>query len=1149
MPDCPICQKTLNETEKCNNPECSNNSGLFSQQTMFSQKSEDPIVVGFGTIALNDNPENNKPVQRDKVSLASSVFGLQTNLGYQHELPETASGNHSAFSDFDGYKIIKLIGQGGMGLVLEAIQVSLDRKVAIKVLPQHLSRNPDFVKRFNLEATALAKLSHPNIVSIIDRGNKDNCYYFVMEFIEGVKLLKIQDLRQALDNDKLDPGLIRNIGIQTARALEHAHFLGIFHRDIKPANILLDSSWNVKVTDFGIAALRSVQGGETQIGQAMGTIGYMAPEQIKDASSVDGRADIYSLGVVLYECLTGILPAGLYIPPSKANPTIEKGWDDLLDAMLHPTREKRPAKMSDVVQKLNNIGESGIVITGGIGEITRDTISGNAGKTIPLNCFYCCTPIIGPLEFCMGCGKPTISKCPECAFEMPGGTSHCGKCGLGLKNLHQWAEVVKNIARQEKEIIKDQENPPSFDLYHELLLTCKHALSLMPIESSKITLEKNRNNALFVMTKFAYESWKAFKYQDCIRCLDFVKNIDPNHIPIKHLEKQVAEELSKITREINAKIKKGNLTEAIHIIEDSRKVWGNVPDLVKIHQGLEKLILKTKNLVDLELPRLKKEKKIQTILKELKSLESLGITFPWMKRAISQAEGLLMEADASFKQADLYFKTGREQNALLEIDKVLAKVADHPDSLYLREKLSSRADEFSQYSINLQENLDKGKFFAAGELLLAMESKSGKTDRFNKARVVLGVNRTINFYSPLIVWLAGIFIILGIGVVVQGTPLDSIPLKNNLNLLGMVLTLLFASTFIQFAIHPWLRPSGKTVVEFSFTRSFIPVAGILIFLEYLQDLFALDSLWGYLLRVLGVALLVTAFSVYLLHLAPKAGIEPNAISTHHWAIWVITAGFCLGASFCIPINGTGLVFSVLFFFLVRGLCGLICVPMDRSTNILLIVGSGFAFLANQSLNNFIATPHFQYARFLLWFVMGALVFCFSLRGKNQIQVFYFSLLVCFFSAGLAAFGASNQGPGLFLVTYTLVFGILLDKGTLPREFGSIHFSKLKEWIFPIQEVPRRNNNIRFKAPKFVILIPLTLGLITVLAGAYLGRQSSGFFLQLGFALAVALSLAINLFAVWWLAVPRESSFTTMWNRFLYGNLTVFICLHAVRWLS
>lgn len=1151
MPKCPLCQNIQDETGKCDNPNCSSDFGVYSQQTFISPKAEDPISVdfdsvGFDFIPSGVNPEITKSVWEERNDLASNVFDLQTNLGTP---PETALLNQPTFSELDGYKIIKVIGQGGMGMVLEAIQISLDRKVAIKILPQHLSRNQDFVKRFHLEATALAKLSHPNIVSIIDRGNKDNCYYFVMEFVEGILPLKIQDLRQALDKDKLDPGLIREIGIQTGRALDHAHSLGIFHRDIKPANILLDSSWNVKVTDFGIAALRSAQGGETRIGQVMGTLGYMAPEQFKDASSVDGRADIFSLGVVLYECLTGVLPAGLYISPSKVNQTIEKGWDDLLDSMLHPSREKRPAKMAEVVQRLRIIGESGMAIPGGIGGNLGETISGKGGTTLPLNCHYCATPIVGPIEFCTGCGKATISKCPECAFEMPGGTPHCGKCGLGLKNLHQWNEVVKNIARLEKEITKDQGTLPPFELYHELVVTCQHALSLMPIESSKLALEKNRNKTLLIMTKFAYECWKTRKFQDCFRCLDFIKKTDPNHIPIKHLEKQVSGELSKITRGIDAEIKKGNLASAIQIVEDGLKIWGIIPDLEKVHQDLRKIIIKTKNLVDLELPKLKKEKKILAILQELKSLQSLGIAFPWMNKAIDQAEGLLAEADASFKQAELSWKTGKEQKAVLEIDKVLEKVADHPASLGLREKLSTKADELSLYSIHLQDALDKGKFFTAGELLLARESQSGKTDRFNKARVVLGVNRTINFLSPLLAWLVGIFIILGIALVVQGTPLDSIPLKNNTNFLGISLTLLFAGAFVQFAFHPWLRPEGKVVLEFSFVQSFLPVAGILIFLEYLQDLWLADSLAGYLSRILGVALVVTAFSVHLFQLAPRIGFIPNGASMRHWMRWVLVAGFCLGAAFCLPASATGLVLSVLFFFLIRGLCGVMCVPMERATKILITLGSGFAFLAYQAFTNSKSTPFWQYGGFLLWFVMGSLVFWSSLRGKAQIRVFYFSLLVCFLSAALAAIGASYHGLGLFLVAFTLVFGVLLEKGNLPREFGEFNFSKMNDWIFPIQEAAREDGKILFKAPKFAILVPLTLVLIPVLAAGRLGNSSTGNMIQFGFYLAILMSLAMNLSAAWWLAKPRKSSFSTIWNRFLYGNLTVFVWLFAVRWFA
>src|ERR1700722_13137936 len=235
----------------------------------------------------------------------------------------TPPGVGELAAKFPQLEILELIGQGGMGAVYKARQKQLDRIVALKILPPNISSDATFAERFTREARALAKLNHPNIVTLYEFGETSGQFYFLMEFVDGV------NLRQLLNNSRLSAREALAIVPQICDALQFAHDHGIVHRDIKPENILLDRRGRVKVADFGLAKLVA-QGNEstagiattgspslTEAGKIMGTPQYMAPEQVAHPLEVDHRADIYSLGVVFYQMLTGELPTGKIEPPSK----------------------------------------------------------------------------------------------------------------------------------------------------------------------------------------------------------------------------------------------------------------------------------------------------------------------------------------------------------------------------------------------------------------------------------------------------------------------------------------------------------------------------------------------------------------------------------------------------------------------------------------------------------------------------------------------------------------------------------------------------------------------------------------------------------------------------------------------------------------
>jgi tRNA A-37 threonylcarbamoyl transferase component Bud32 len=235
---------------------------------------------------------------------------------------------------FPQLEILECLGRGGMGVVYKARQPRLNRIVALKILAQEKDRDGQFVERFTREAQALARLNHPNIVTVHDFGEAGGHCYLVMEYVDGL------NLRQLLLNGKMAPGQALTIVPKICEALQYAHEQGIVHRDIKPENILLDKQGRVKIADFGIAKMMGVGDGQQALTGAKDVVGtphYMAPEQLEKPLTVDHRADIYSLGVVFYEMLTGELPLGKFAPPSK-----KVQIDVRLDEVVLHTLEKEP---------------------------------------------------------------------------------------------------------------------------------------------------------------------------------------------------------------------------------------------------------------------------------------------------------------------------------------------------------------------------------------------------------------------------------------------------------------------------------------------------------------------------------------------------------------------------------------------------------------------------------------------------------------------------------------------------------------------------------------------------------------------------------------------------------------------------------------
>jgi predicted Ser/Thr protein kinase len=267
---------------------------------------------------------------------------------------------------FPQLEILELLGRGGMGAVYKTRQRQLDRVVALKILPPGMGDGASFEERFMREARALAKLNHPNIVTLHEFGQAGGLHFFLMEFVDGV------NLRQLLANGRVAAREALAIVPQICDALQFAHDHGIVHRDIKPENILLDRRGRVKVADFGVAKLMGTvdeqpAGGDapagtaplTEAGRVVGTPSYMAPEQMEHPTEVDHRADIYALGLVFYQLLTGELPDKNLQPPSQ-----KVHIDVRLDEVVLHALEQKPQRRYQSVSEMKSAVETFVATSG-----------------------------------------------------------------------------------------------------------------------------------------------------------------------------------------------------------------------------------------------------------------------------------------------------------------------------------------------------------------------------------------------------------------------------------------------------------------------------------------------------------------------------------------------------------------------------------------------------------------------------------------------------------------------------------------------------------------------------------------------------------------------------------------------------------------
>jgi len=342
---------------------------------MTSETSYDTV---FGKMAVDQGLCTNRELrdsikelqERRKVNPVM-LQELLIELGYitasqADRLKRSIRDNKAAVHQIPGYKILGKVGAGAMAFVYKAKQLSLNRTVAIKVLPRRFTENPEYVQRFYKEGQAAGKLNHPNIVQAIDVGEAGGYHYFVMEYVEGKTIA--DDIAEGAFGEKEAIEII----IQVAHALTHAHSHGLVHRDVKPKNIMINQQGVVKLADMGLAReTTDIEAAQSEAGKAYGTPYYIAPEQIRGKIDIDGRADIYGLGATFYHMVTGQVPftgddsseimkkhlREKLIPPDHINTTLSAGVSEVIEIMMAKRREDRYNNVEELLTDLESLRE------------------------------------------------------------------------------------------------------------------------------------------------------------------------------------------------------------------------------------------------------------------------------------------------------------------------------------------------------------------------------------------------------------------------------------------------------------------------------------------------------------------------------------------------------------------------------------------------------------------------------------------------------------------------------------------------------------------------------------------------------------------------------------------------------------------------
>jgi tetratricopeptide (TPR) repeat protein len=652
----------------------------------------------------------------------SPVFGAMTLVVPSEQARSHGAAMGRSLPTIPGFRLVREIGRGGMGIVWEAVQLSLDRRVAIKALSAELSGGDDFVARFDREATALARLSHPNIVKVIDRGRAGDLCYFAMEYVEGAASGPPTDLRELMRGGHLDSTRTLQIASQICKGLASAHKQGVVHRDIKPSNVLIDANGDVRIVDFGIASISRASSGQavhlTVAGTSVGTPAYMAPEQKIDAGNVDHRADVFSVGVLIYELLTGQLPCGSFERPSEIVPGLNPKWDSVVERATRPTVDRRFSGMDELLEQLAAISESHGAAPLPAGD-ERTPLPTPVPRLVLGRCPRCDRNAPTDRRYCPHCGLDLRQSCPKCGDEQPLWEDFCASCGTALAQLRkaaQWlvegvdelkrakdpgTRAIQRVEALEKAYLGVGRALKSSPENAEAAATLKEIESLRPVLATAAVGQAMQDRELGTASQL---------------CRILLEDSPDNAQAIAYL-KEIESMRVRMVEQSRLLRGQGNLKGSCRVLAEAIRFFPYDQEIRSLHKETENELGQLEATIKQQIPALRKARQYVQLARVLNEMSGRGVQIRGLPETSRQVEAVLERAQKSVIAARAGLSQGRYPDAQRLAREALELVTDLPDPEGILAEASAGIAKQEAVTASVEKAISAERWFTARGLL------------------------------------------------------------------------------------------------------------------------------------------------------------------------------------------------------------------------------------------------------------------------------------------------------------------------------------------------------------------------------------------------------------------------------------------------